>query len=234
MTRENMKRFLSILANVMSKHSELIAGVLTIIAVVLGFFLSRATVTVSDANGDIEVLQQDNAALREKLNISDGTISTLEQSSSEQATELEEANAEIDRLNDLLGNGPIESGAPSVRNQVVGLPVATDAMDLNSSEPQWGIGQADDYAVNTLNYYGDGGIEFAYVDLGALNSDQTGNYATCSTLTTYEVGLTALEVSDLEGIDYCVRLDNDRFGTFTITDFDEQTVTLDVTTWEFE
>jgi hypothetical protein len=129
------------------------------------------------------------------------------------------------------------AGSPPIRHEGdVTLAKYGDMVDINapSSDPTWGApaGRKD-----SIGFYSDiatpDTLLFYQLDAVKLDRGDVASYENCSTRTDY-AGLDSGEVSGLEGLDICVRSSSGRFAVVRVTGYDDDSVTLHITTWELE
>ncbi len=131
------------------------------------------------------------------------------------------------------GSDGVQS-APSVRNSGR-IKIGDEILDLDARDRKWGAitppDDPDSYPDNSLQYGGSGNIS-VFMSTLALPGGTKATYGTCSNGTGYQESDGQLQASALERDNVCFRLDNGRYGTLRVVDLANDSITLDITTWE--
>lgn len=233
-----MRDGLALVARILSKHSQLIAGVLTIVAVILGFALGQVSRQANASNADVTTLREQNAALQEQLDRRGGTIKALNQTIEDQAQELAAAKAQINQLN-ALPSPPTPSPTPSVdpevrnENSAVKLIGYGGVIDLKSAhDPSWGFTPGATLGNGTLTYHPrHGGLYTADISIAHLDRGPP-TYSSCSTETAYGERNAYVDPSTLQGPNVCIRVADNLFGTLRVTKLSRDAVVMHIKTWQ--
>lgn len=233
-----MRDGLALVARILSKYSELIAGVLTIVAVILSFALGQVSRQANASNADVTTLREQNGALQEQLDRRGGTIRALNQTIEDQAQGLAAAKAQIDRLNALLSRptpSPTSSVGPEVRNENSAVKLIGDGGEINlksAHDPSWGFTPEATHGPGTLTYSPrNGGLYTAGISIAHLDRGPP-TYSSCSIETAYGERNTYVDPSTLEGHDVCIRVDDNLFGTLRVTKLSRDAVVMHIKTWQ--
>jgi hypothetical protein len=212
-----------------------IAAIASIVVVLLTVALNDAKEDTTAAQSDVAGLQQQVEALQRQVELRDSTIKTLEDANAQQAQDIQSRDERIEELEAALGaeNVPVpEAGAPPIRHQgEVTLANGGDRIDVNApaSDPVWGAGATSSSADYIA--YSSGYLYFSGVDVLSLGGGETASYETCSTRTGYGGG-DLIDPATLDGLDVCVRASSGRYAAVRLTGYNDDSLKLDITTWE--
>jgi hypothetical protein len=128
------------------------------------------------------------------------------------------------------------AGSPAVRHQgevtIAEVASGGDSIDINApaDDPIWRAGEIEAYEAGAvkLNY---GRLYIENASILMLNPGETASYEVCRARTGY-VSARDIDASTLEGSNVCIRTAEGRFATVRLVDSGEDSVTLDITTWE--
>jgi cell division protein FtsB len=220
------------------QYANWIGGIVAAIATVAALFFGKQfndeSSRADDLDERVSQLNRANAKLETRTERDAATIEELQDQREALTAQVGKLQTKVSELQGQLPQEPTdESGA--LRNSAqVTLATEGDGLDLNSTEPDFGV-SPDVGGEGALSLSGQDASLAAYFEgVDATEVDGAANYAKCSSATTYAEYYQA-DVTDLEEGNLCLRLwDSGRLAALKVVKRDSDTATFSIRVWDRE